>query len=144
MPLWADKIMWNKFKNKTYHLLRWSEKYTKTDMVYLTKGGFWLTTGKIISAIVGFILLIIYANFLPKETFGNFQYILSIIGLLYIFNLPGLDTSLTKSINKMELNSWNYMSRHRYILLLAGQLFTWSTFTNLWIIYTIPGFFYCL
>ncbi len=92
--------MWNKFKNKTYHLLRWSEKYTKTDMVYLTKGGFWLTTGKIISAIVGFILLIIYANFLPKETFGNFQYILSIIGLLYIFNLPGLDTSLTKSITQ--------------------------------------------
>ena len=47
--------MIDKIKNKTYKLLRKSEKYTKTDMVYLTKGGFWLTLGQIISSTSAFL-----------------------------------------------------------------------------------------
>ena len=37
--------MINKIKNRIYNILRQSEKYTQTDMVYLAKGGFWLTLG---------------------------------------------------------------------------------------------------
>ena len=37
--------MFKNFKDKTYNLLRWSEKYTKTDMVYLAQGSFWLSLG---------------------------------------------------------------------------------------------------
>ena len=32
--------MLNKLKSKLYNILRRSEKYTKTDMVYFTKGVF--------------------------------------------------------------------------------------------------------
>jgi hypothetical protein len=40
--------MIEKIKNKIYNLLRWSEKYTKTDMVYPVRVA-WLTLSQSIS-----------------------------------------------------------------------------------------------
>ena len=74
--------MIKKIKEKIYNLLRWSEKYTKTDMVYLAHGGFWLSFGQIISSLSSFLLAIAFANLLPKETYGNYKYILSIASIL--------------------------------------------------------------
>lgn len=90
--------MFQRIKNKTYQLLRWSEKYTKTDMVYLAHGGFWLTLNQAISSISGFILSIAFANLLPKEIYGNYKYILSVAGLLSVFTLPGINTSITRAV----------------------------------------------
>lgn len=84
-------------KNKIYNLLVWSQKYTKTDMVYIAKGGFWLTLKQIIVAISLFLLAIIFANFLPKETFGTYKYILSASEILIIFSLNGIYTAIIQS-----------------------------------------------
>jgi hypothetical protein len=43
--------MLNKPKNFLYKILRGSEKYTKTDMVYLANGHFWLICIQIIDTI---------------------------------------------------------------------------------------------
>jgi hypothetical protein len=43
----------NQLKYKAYTFLRWSERHTKTDMIYLTKGGFWLTLAQVISSASG-------------------------------------------------------------------------------------------
>lgn len=92
--------MLEKLKNKTYKLLRWSEKYTKTDMVYLATGGFWLILGQILSSASSFLLAIAFANLLPKETYGNYKYILSLVGMLSILTLPGINTAVVRSIAK--------------------------------------------
>jgi len=81
-------------KNKTYGLLRWSEQYTKTDMVYLAKGGFWLTGGQVISSISSLLLAVAFANLLPAETFGTYKYVLSLMGILLIPSLPGINTAV--------------------------------------------------
>ncbi len=85
-------------KQKVYKFLRWLEKYTQTDMVYLAKGSFWLITGKIILFICSFGAMIAFARFLPKQDFGTYRYVLSIIGVLTIFTLPGIDLALVKAI----------------------------------------------
>lgn len=90
--------MLNNLKDKTYKLLRWSEKYTKTDMVYLAQGGFWLTLGQIISSASSFLLAIAFANLLPKETYGTYKYILSIFSILAITNLSGINIALTRAV----------------------------------------------
>ena len=69
--------MINFIKEKIYKLLRKSEKWTHTDMIYLAKGGFWLTLGQIISSVSSFALAVAFANFLPKEVYGNYKYIIS-------------------------------------------------------------------
>ena len=85
-------------KQKIYNLLRWSEKYTQTDMVYLAKGGFWLTLGQIISTISGLLLAIAFANLLPKETYGVYKYVLSLASILAIPTLSGMNTAITRSV----------------------------------------------
>jgi len=87
-----------KIKSKIYNLLRWSQKYTKTDMVYLAEGGFWLTFGQIISTIASFLLAIAFANLLSKETYGIYKYILSLTGLLAIPTLSGINTAVIQAV----------------------------------------------
>jgi len=90
--------MINKIKQKIYKLLRISEKYTKTDMVYLAKGSFWLTAEQIILSICSFLLAIAFANLLPRETYGVYKYILSIASLLTIPTLTGINTAIIQAV----------------------------------------------
>lgn len=87
-------------KTKTYNFLRWTENWTKTDMVYLSKGSFWTSINQTISAILFFISSIALANFIPKDIFGQYKYILSFVSLLSITTLPGLTASLTQAISR--------------------------------------------
>jgi O-antigen/teichoic acid export membrane protein len=85
-------------KKKVYQLLRRSEKYTKTDMVYLARGGSWLTFGQVVSVLCAFLLSVAFANFLPKEIYGQYRYIISITGALIILTLPGLKIALVRAV----------------------------------------------
>jgi len=87
-------------KQRIYHFLRKSEEYTKTDMVYLVKGGSWLTLGQMVSAICSFLLALAFANLLPKETYGIYKYVLSMASLLAISTLPGIDTAIIQAISR--------------------------------------------
>jgi len=77
--------------------LRWTEKWAKTDMVYLAKGGFWLTIEQIVSSISVFLLAIAFANLLPQETYGIYKYVLSLTSILLITNLPGIGVSVIQA-----------------------------------------------
>jgi len=90
----------DKFKQKTYRLLRWSERYTGTDMVYLAKGGFLLTSGHIVSSGVVFLSAIAFANFIPKETYGIYKYLISIVATLSVTTLSGVGEMLTQSVSR--------------------------------------------
>lgn len=78
-------------------MLRKSEKHMKTDMVYLTKGGSWLTFGQVVSSAASFLLAIAFANLLPRETYGTYKYILSIVALLSIPTLKNMGTAITQA-----------------------------------------------
>ena len=85
-------------KQRVKNFLIWSQKYTQTDMVYLAKGGFWLTLGKIISAFSSLLLAIAFANLLDPVTYGNYKYILSLVGILGVFSLTGMGTAITQAV----------------------------------------------
>lgn len=72
----------------------------KTDMVYLTKGGFWLTFGQIIATTSGFFISIAFANLFSKESFGTYKFIISMAGIVGAFGLTGMGVSLTQSVAK--------------------------------------------
>lgn len=85
-------------KIKFLGLLHWSERWTQTDMVYLAKGGFWLTFNKIIGTITSLALAMAYARLLPQETYGLYKYILSIMGIISIIALPGVNSAIQRSV----------------------------------------------
>ena len=84
-------------KSRLITFLRWSEKYTKTDMVYLAKGGAWFGLGTALSWTISFFTIIAFANLIPKETYGQYQYVLSIIGIFGIMTLTGMDTAIARA-----------------------------------------------
>lgn len=85
-------------RNKTYSLLRTSEKYLKTDMVYLAKGSFWLTSGQFFTSGASFLLALLFARLVPKEVYGNYRYVLSLAGLVATFSLTGISTGVLQSV----------------------------------------------
>jgi len=87
-----------KAKQKIKNFLLWSQKYTQTDMIYLTKNTFWWIIGKSSIFLISLLTMIIFSNWTSKETYGTYRYILSIIAILNIFSLPGMNTALTRAI----------------------------------------------
>lgn len=120
--LTAINLMVKALKVKTYKFLRWTEKWIKTDMVYFTKGGFWLTTGQIFSALSAFLLSIAFANLLPLETYGNYKYVLSLAGILSIPTLAGMNTALAQAVASGSNGSFIPAVRARIKWGLLGAL----------------------
>lgn len=85
-------------KQKTLNILHWSEQYTKTDMVYIAKGGFWLTVGQFFAIFLVFVLSIAMANLVPKEVYGNYKFILSATAILGSLSLSGINNAVTQAI----------------------------------------------
>lgn len=88
----------NGIKSFIYNLIRSTEKYFKTDMIYLSKGGFWIFLGQIISSVLVLSLTIVFANLLTQEEYGIYRYALSILGLLGITTLNGINQALVPAI----------------------------------------------
>jgi O-antigen/teichoic acid export membrane protein len=85
---------------RTHQYLRWTERFLKTDMVYVAKNGFWLTIGQGSSSLVSLLLAIAFAHFISKEAYGNYKYILSLGSMFGMFSLTGIGTSLVRSVAK--------------------------------------------
>lgn len=89
--------MLQRLKHKLYLILRWSEKYTKTDMVYLMTGNFWLLGGRAFNIVLGMLLTLAFANFLDPTSFGVYKYVLALAGLLGALSLGGLPQAINRA-----------------------------------------------
>ena len=89
-----------RLKNRTVSVLKWLEKYTKTDMVYLAKGGFWGIVSQITTMLMVFGLAVAFGHLVPKDTYGQYKYVLSIVSLLGTLSLTGLGTATLQSITR--------------------------------------------
>lgn len=85
-------------KNLVYRFLRRSQKYTGTDNVYLARGSFWLTLGQMALMAASFLLAIAFANLLDPVIYGNYKYVLSLIGLLGVFSFPGIRAAINQAV----------------------------------------------
>ena len=83
-----------------YKVLKWTEKYTKTDMVYLFEGGFWITLGRVVATLSGFLLTLVLANAISKESLGTYKFIQSIAGIITAFSLTGMGTAVTQAVSR--------------------------------------------
>lgn len=77
-----------------------SQKITGTDNIYLAKQGSYLMIGNVISMAAAFLLSIAFARLLPQETYGQYRYILSIMAILAIASLEGINKAIIQGIAK--------------------------------------------
>ena len=85
------------FKSRLISLLRWSERYTKTDMVYLASGGFLSLVSQVTALCGALALAVMVSHYVPKTSYGEYKYVLSIIALLSSFSLNGIGAAVLQS-----------------------------------------------
>lgn len=85
-------------KSRLSSLLHWSEKYTKTDMVYLAKSNFWLQANALFVSFASLLLYIVFGHVLPKDVYGTYQYLLSIGAIVSAFTLTGMSTAVARAV----------------------------------------------
>lgn len=85
---------------KLRRILHWSERYTHTDMVYLAKSTFWLNANSVVSSIFSFILSIAFAHLLPKESYGTYQFLLSLFSFVGAFTLSGMNVAIIRAVSR--------------------------------------------
>lgn len=74
------------------------ERILGFNVSYLARGSFWLSLGQLATMSSAFFLSIAYARYLSKSTYGDYRYILSALSIAGIFALPGIGTSITRSV----------------------------------------------
>jgi len=85
-------------RESIYRLLRSSERYTKTDMVYLFQSGFWLQATSVCITLGSFLVYVVFGHVLPKDVYGNYQYLLSLGAVASAFTMTGMNSALIRSI----------------------------------------------
>ncbi len=86
-------------RNRLVGLLRWSERHTRIDMVYFVSGSFWQTFGQALNALLALALILLFANFLPKEVYGTYRYLISLAGVLTVFTLTGMNQAVSQAVS---------------------------------------------
>lgn len=107
-------------RNLFISLLRRSERYTKTDMVYLASGGIWLALDAIAGGIIALLLAIAFAHYLPKEVYGTYRFLIATFWILTAFTMTGLPTAILRSVAKQQEGA--YRSSFLYSVLWSLPL----------------------
>lgn len=98
----ARTIMLKNQRDRLHRLLRWSERYTKTDMVYFVRGNFWLNVNRAASVLNGFILSVAFAHLLTKDAYGTYTYALALMGLFSMPQTTALGAGMSKGVARGE------------------------------------------
>lgn len=85
-------------RNKAVNLLRSTESWFKIDMVYLVKGSFWTTLSFLISTLSSLIVVTAYGNLLSRETYGTYNYLLSLGASLSFLTLSGAGIAVLRAV----------------------------------------------
>jgi len=70
----------------------------KTDMVYLARGGFWLSLAMAVSMVGGFGLSLAFGNLVSPEVFGMYKFVFSLAGLFGTIALTTIGTTVTQAV----------------------------------------------
>lgn len=121
------------WKERLVRLLRWSEKYTKTDMVYFFKGNFWLNVNRGISVLNGLVLSAAFARLLTKEAYGTYAFALAFLGVFSMAQTTGLGNGIIKGVARKE---------HSIIFQALKKVLPWSLAGALILAFAAGYYFY--
>ncbi|MDB5244342.1 MAG: hypothetical protein JWN18_212 [Parcubacteria group bacterium] len=78
----------------------WTARVFNIDTQYLLQGTFWSSLAQIVITLSALSLSIILSRHLPKEVYGQYKYVLSLISLLSMFSLSSVGTAVLQSTSR--------------------------------------------
>ncbi|WP_421866553.1 lipopolysaccharide biosynthesis protein [Parvibaculum sp.] len=126
----------------------------------LGKNSLWVFAAQLLIWSGGFLLSVIYAHYLPKDSLGTLQFVFGIMGVLSLASLPGFGTAIIQSTARghrgtfrrgvklsficsvvvafglLVAGGWYYLAREdatlAYMFVAAGCVFPFYTGLTLW------------
>lgn len=114
--------MINNVKSSFGTLLQRLGQFLHTDMRYVLVQGSWLASGQAVNNVISFLTAIAFANFLPKEIFGMYKYVLSLFGIFALSTLPGLEVAVVKTVAEGNENIYKRILFYRIAWGFLGAL----------------------
>lgn len=109
-----------KAKEKVFSLSQNWGKKIGLDLPYFVKNGFWVVLRQGIGLISGLALSVAFARLSTQDVFGQYQFILSILSIVSILSIPGLNTSIIKSAARGYDGDYKKVVRVSFIWSLLG------------------------
>lgn len=97
--------------------IRW-----KFDAHYFAKNSFLVLLGQGVGFLRGIVSGYLVARFFEQETYGQYQFMLSIMGMLAVFSIPGMATPVARAWSKNEPFSIDAITRHQVMVGSIGSL----------------------
>jgi len=94
--------MHNRMKDRVISLLRSSERFAKTDLIYLAKNASWLSVSQVTIAALALLVSVAFAHFVPKDIYGSYRFLLSLFWTLTTFSLTGIPPAFARAVAKGE------------------------------------------
>ncbi len=113
-------------------LINKSERFLQLDVRYFYKNSFFLLLREVVTGLFGFTITFVLARQFSRYTFGEYNLVFSLLGMLSIFSLPGMMDSILNSVVRGLDKSFIEGTRLRFkasffsiplILILAGFYF---------------------
>ncbi len=74
------------------------QDHLNVDVSYYGKNATYIAIGEGVFLVCGLLLSVAFTRLVSKEIYGQYNYILSIIRILFIFSLPGMSTSISQAV----------------------------------------------
>ncbi|MFN8255481.1 MAG: oligosaccharide flippase family protein [Bacteroidales bacterium] len=70
--------------------ISWLSEKFGLDLKFLFKNSAWVTFNQVVALITGLAISVIFARFSDKNTYGQYSFLYSLLGIFTIFSIPGL------------------------------------------------------
>ena len=74
------------------------ERIFKIDVRYFLRGTFWSTLAQIVITLSALTLSVVLSHHVPKEVYGQYKFVLSLVSLLSIFSLSSIGVAVLQSV----------------------------------------------
>jgi len=99
-PIRHQGILTRPYHSMYHRIFNKIQTVAKTDLKYLARGSFWLLSNYVVTTILTFLLAVAFANLLPKDTFGNYRFVLSLAAIIGGFSLSGLHLAVIRDVSR--------------------------------------------
>lgn len=94
---------------------------------YFLRNSVWVGIRELVTICLGLLTMAIVARVVPKEVYGRYQLILSILATISILSIPGLNTAIIQSVARKFDGSYRKAVRTSFKWSLLGSLIIAAT-----------------
>ena len=94
---------------------------SRTAVLHAGKNSAWIISGKLLVFLLSFGFITFFANVASKETLGSYNYITSILAIVSIATLPGMNTAIVRASARSNDGSLVSIARKKFFYGLIGS-----------------------